>query len=242
MAKFAIVNALAAAALLTAFSASAEELKALSTSAGPLPGKRIVGFACTDFVFISPMGAAGDLLEAAVTEGRGEAAKFIVHLIIDRVAVPRLCDALVAKPATHQPDIGKSIKLDQPPVMPPPAEPPAGLKALQELCPADQFYNLNSHLCVGLQVSRDCQPGLTYSAGQCVLDTSVLKPKCHEWETYNIITNACEMPNSSIKACTWPQFFSPLEQKCVSQISAHPAGVSCGSGQIEFYGTCVPMH
>jgi hypothetical protein len=248
MAKFAWVNAIAAVALLSGFAASAEEPKALSIaellspSTGPLPGKRIAGFACTDFVVISPMGAAGDLLEAAVTEGRGEAVEFIVHLIIDRVAVPYLCDPLVAKPTTYQLDIRKSIKVDQPPVVLSPAEPSAGLKAVQELCPTDQFYNLNSHACVGLQVSRNCAPGLTYDAGQCVLDTSVVKPRCHEWEKYSIVTDACEIPNGSIQACTRPQFFSPLEQKCVSQISAHRAGVSCGSGQIEFYGTCVQAH
>jgi hypothetical protein len=239
MRKFALVNALAAAALLSCFPASAEQPKEqlralsipelLSPSAGPLPGRRIVGFACTDFVVMSPMGAAADLLEDVVTEGRGKAVKFIVHLATEQ-AKTWICDPLVAKPATPQPDIRKSIKLD---------EPLASLKALQKLCPADQFYNLNSHACVGLQVSENCQPGLTYVAGKCVLDTSVVKPKCHEWEKYNIMTDACEMRNGSIEACTWPQFFSPLEQKCVSQISAHTTGVSCGPNQLEFYGSCV---
>jgi hypothetical protein len=242
-----MVNALVAAALVSCFPASAEEPKTLSIpellspSAGPLPGKRIVGFVCTDFVVMSPMGAAAGLLEDAVTEGRGKAVKFIVHLVTDQAAT-RICDALVVKPATPEPDIRKSINVDKPPVVLPPAEPPVRLKAVQELCPPDQFYNLNSHVCVGLQVSQNCPPGLSYAAGQCVLDTSVVKPKCHEWEKYNIMTDACESPNSSVPACTWPQFFSPLERKCVSQISARSAAVSCGSGQIEFYGTCVPVH
>jgi hypothetical protein len=188
------------------------------------------------------MDAAGGLFEDVVTEGRGEAAKFIVH-VITGAAVTRLCDALVVKPATPEPDIRNSIKLDKPPVVIPPAEPPARLKALQDLCPPGQFYNLNTRLCVGLQVTPNCPPGQTYESGQCVLDIAApTKPRCAEWENYNIITDTCEMPNRSTQACTWPQFYSALEQKCVSQIAAHATGVSCRADQLEFYGTCVPIH
>jgi hypothetical protein len=251
MARLGLGNVLAVAALLAWFPASAEEPKssftvqellAPSTSVARLQARKIIALACKKALYTSPVAAAADVIAEAATEGRGKIVKFFVQVITDHGS-EGLCDALVEKPATPQLDMRKpnNFNLNRPPAPLSTAELLAKLKAFQELCPADQFYNLNTHVCVSLEVTPNCPPGQYFDSRQCADIPSPAAARCAASEQYDIATNNCIMPSSTTD-CLPPQFYSAIERKCVSQISSHVAGVSCPDGQLQYFGGCVLPH
>jgi hypothetical protein len=198
MGKFALGKAVGA--LLMCFPASAEEPRKLPSNAEllkPSPDNttsqafKIVGYACKEVLFVSPMSAAADLVGEVVTDGRGKIAKFIVKVISDKAATG-LCDALVIEPPKPELDHRKSFDFSS--TRPTIYEQITGTKApMQEQCSADQFYSPIGHVCVTLQVTPICQPDQSSDTRQCTDISSLIST-----------------PN-----CPDPQFYSALEQKCV---------------------------
>jgi hypothetical protein len=242
MGKSALCNTLAVAALLAWLPARAQELKTLSksdllsSSAGPSQGGKIAGYLCDGRLFMSPVAVAADFVGDVVAEGRGAATKLIVNLI-GKKAETLLCDTLVVKSQTPEPDNRKSIDVTA--TMPRPVispnQPIAAAKPLaQQLCSPGQLYDLKAQLCVDLEVTPNCPPGQFYISGQCTDVASLARPRCAAYEEYDIVANKCFKPR-----CPQPLIFNPLEDKCVSKISF--GGVSCRADQLESYGTCKPM-
>ena len=242
MGKSALCNALAIAALLTSLPASAQELKTLSksdllsSSTGPAPGGRIAGYLCDGRLLMSPMAVAADFVGELATEGRGAGAKLIVNLI-GKKAETLVCETLVVKSPTPEPDNRKSIDVTA--TMPRPVispnQPIAAAKPLaQLLCSPGQLYDVKALVCVDLEVTPNCPSGQLYVSGQCTDVASLARPRCAAYEEYDIVANKCFIPR-----CPQPLIFNPLEDKCVSKISF--GGVSCRADQLESYGTCKPM-
>jgi hypothetical protein len=222
MGKFAPSSALAIAAVLICFPAGAEEIKRLSTDEllKPSPdnaaaqGIKIIGYACKDVLFLSPMSAAANLVGDVVTEGRGEFSKFVVGVIADKAAAA-LCDAIVVKPPKPELDMGKSLDPGSPSIY----QRITGAKAPERLpCLPDQFYNPIGHVCVGLQVTPVCSPGQHDDSRKCADVSSLPGPRCANYERYDIIADKCVMnvpPN-----CPGSEFFNAMESRCVS-LSRH---------------------
>lgn len=242
MGKSALRNALAVAALLTWLPASAQELKTLSKSdllspsAGPSQGDKIAGILCDGRLLMSPMAVAVDFVGDLVAEGRGTATTLIVKLA-GKKAETLLCDKLVVKSPTPEPDIRKSIDVTA--IMPRPAispnQPVAAAKPLaQQLCSPGQLYDVKAQLCADLEAIPNCPSGQLYVSGQCTDVAALAQPRCAPYEEYDIFTNKCFIPR-----CHQPLIYNPFEDKCVAKISF--GGVSCRADQLESYGTCKPM-
>jgi hypothetical protein len=242
MGKFAWRNALAVTALLAGFPAGAEQpvtitrSDLLSPSAGPSPGKKIAGYACKEILFMSAMSAATGFVGDVVAEGRGEAVKFVVRVIGEKVAAGA-CDALVEKSPTPELDPRNSMagNLDMARITISPDQAIAAPKPLAlPPCSPGQFYNMNALLCVDLEVSPNCPPGQVYLSGQCTDIASLAGPRCAAYEEFDTLANKCVMPK-----CARPLFFNPLENKCVLEMTFGGAG--CRADQLPSNGTCVSM-
>jgi hypothetical protein len=232
MGKFALSGVLAVAALLMCFPAGGQELKAPSNAEllKPSPdsaksqGFKILGYACKEVLFVSPMEKAGDQLEEMLTEGRGKIVKLAVHVIAKGTEI-RLCDALVVEPA--KPELDRK-PIDFTSTRPTIYEQMTGANTpgqektpVQELCAPGQFYNANSHVCVGLQVIANCPPGQSGDIRQCA---DISSPA-----------------GSSTPSCPDPQFYSALEKKCVPLMASGPEGAGCGADERKLLGTCIPL-
>jgi hypothetical protein len=233
MGRFALSSALAVAVLLMCCPAGGEELKALSTNPEllkPSPdtarsqGLKIIGYACKDALFVSPMSVAADQLEEMLTEGRGKIAKLVVHVIAEKAEMG-LCDALIVEPAKPELDNRKSIDFTS--TRPLLYEQITGANTpgqektpVKDLCAPGQFYDANSHACVGLQVIPNCPPGQSGDIRPCA-DTSSLA-------------------GSRTPFCPDPQFYSALEKKCVPLIASGLGGTGCRADERRVLGTCIP--
>jgi hypothetical protein len=233
MGKFALRSALPVVALLMCFPAGAEEPKALSRNPEllePSPnnakpqGFKILGYACKDVLFVKPRSEAADQLGDMLTEGRGKIVKFAVH-VIAKGAEMGLCDALVVEPAMPELDNRKSIDFSS--TRPLIYEQITGANTPvqektpgQELCAPDQFYNANGHVCVGLQVIPNCQPGQSGGIRPCA--------------------DASSLAGSGMPSCPDAQFFSALEKKCVPLMASGLDGAGCRADERKVLGTCIP--
>ena len=222
MATFAWRNALAVAGVLACFPAGAQELPKITRSdlllpsVSPSSGKKIIGYACKEVLFMSALSVATDFVGDVVAEGRGEAVKFIVHEIGEGVAAGA-CNALVEKTPTHELDPRTKFNgnLDRPPNVVSSDQPAAAAKPLaQQLCSPGQFYNMNARKCVALEGSPNCPPTEIYFSGKCTDIASLAGPQCAAYQRYDIFTKQCVMPIST-PDCPSLQFYSAIEKKCV---------------------------
>jgi hypothetical protein len=247
MARFALRNALAVVALLVCFPAGGQQLPALTRSdlllpsVSPSSGRKIIGYACKEVLFMSAMSAATDIVGEVVTEGRGEAVKFIVHEIGEGVAAGA-CDALVEKTPTPELDPRKKFdgSLDRPPNVIASDPPTVAAKPLaQPLCSAGQFYNMNTRKCVDLEGTPNCPPTEVYFSGKCTDIASLAGPQCAPYQRYDIFTKQCVM-RISTPDCPSAQFYSALEKQCVSLTASDSDRVSCRPEEHKVLDRCIP--
>jgi hypothetical protein len=173
--RFALGNAVAVAALLMGFPASAEEVKLSrypelltpSPDNKTLQAAKMAEYACMEVLNKSAMGEATGLVAKVMTAGRGETAKFLVDGVAE-IAAKKLCDAMVKEPAKP------GLNSGTPPDFSVYRQTTGSKTLAQAWCSLNES---NSRVCAGLAATPPCAPGQSSTSGQCIDMPSMAAPK-----------------------------------------------------------------